>query len=116
MKSIAICIISLLVIIQVANAQKDSLIVRRIDKTSNNYTSYVQVKSRIFAITDSGQLVIWDLVKLDTVGFSHNDAKIKYTAIAKDQANNIFIGANDGSIFKLTSADLSFSLHLKIKF
>lgn len=101
---------------QVGLAQTDSLRVDRIVRTSINYKSFVTTDNKLFAINDSGQVVIWDLSKLDTIHFAHNDTSFRYTSIAKDRHNQIFIGTNTGSIFKVSPSDLSYSLFLQDKY
>lgn len=97
-------------------AQIDSLFIKRITKISENYSSYVQIQNKLFALTDSGRVVIWDLKKLDTINFPHNSSNVKYVAIEKDQNNNVFLATKDGNIIKLNPSNLSYSLYLKVKY
>lgn len=101
---------------QVGLAQTDNLGVERIVKTNINYKSFATANNKLFAINDSGQVVIWDLHKLDTIHFAHNDTSYRYTAISKDRENQIFIGTNQGDIYKVNPADLSYSLFLHDKY
>ncbi len=101
---------------QVGLAQTDSLKVERFVKTNANYKSFATADSKLFAINDSGKVVIWDLNKLDTIHFAHNDKSFRYTAISKDRNNQIFIGTNKGDIYKINPIDLSYSLFLDDKY
>ena len=116
MKSISLCIASIFIFQLNLFAQKDTIPAKRIEKSKINYQSYVLTGDTLFAINDSGKLVIWSLKKLDTIHFSHNDSKTNYTAIAKDKYNNIFIGAKNGDVFKLTPSNLYFSHYVKVKY
>jgi hypothetical protein len=97
-------------------AQKDTLLGKKVWRTGINYKSYVLVDNNLFAINDSGKLVIWDLKKLDTIHFGYNSSSFKYTAISKDGNNSVFLGTNKGDIFKIIPKDLSYSPYLKIKY
>src|ERR1700712_2262963 len=90
-------------------AQKDTLQLKKIAKTKIDYKSYVLVNNSLFALNDSGKLVIWDLNKLDTIPFKHNSLN-KFTSIITDRNNDVFIGTNNGDIFKINPKDLSYSL------
>jgi hypothetical protein len=100
---------------QVGLAQTDSIGVDRIVKTGINYKHLITTDDKIFAINDSGQVVVWDLNKLDTIHFPHNNTSLHYTAISKDRQNQIFIGTNKGKIYKVNPSDLSYSLFLDDK-
>jgi hypothetical protein len=97
-------------------AQTDSLGINKIVKTTINYKYFATADNKLFAINDSGQVVIWNLNKLDTIHFSHNDTSFRYTAITKDRQNQIFIGTNKGDIYKVNPTDLSYSLFLDDKY
>ena len=97
-------------------AQSDSLKIERINKTNFSYRSIVVVDNKIFALNDIAKLVIWDLDKLDTIHFSHNGNYVHYTAICKDKLNQIYIGTDEGFVYKINPKDLSFSKFLKIKY
>jgi hypothetical protein len=116
MRNILFIVFWLLTLAQNLMAQTDTPPIRKINKVNENYASYVQVQNQLFALTDSGKLVIWNLKNLDTVRFHYNSRQFKYTAIAKDQFNNIFIATKDGSVFKLDPLSLSYSLYQKIKY
>ena len=103
-----LCVIS-------AFAQNDSLQVTRVNRDTIDYWHYIQNGNKIFAINKTGKLKIWDLDKFDTISFKGNQNKIKYSSVAKDVHNNIFVSATDGSVFKLSAHDYSPSLYLKIK-
>jgi hypothetical protein len=97
-------------------AQSDSLKIERISKTKFSYRSIVVVDNKIFALNDIAKLVIWDLDKLDTIHFSHNDNYVHYTAICKDKLNQIYLSTDEGFVYKINPTDLSFSKFLKIKY
>jgi len=98
------------------SAQTDSLRYEKIQRTSINYKSFTTVNNKLFAINDIGQIVIWDLNKLDTIHFEHNDTDFHYTAIGKDKQNQIFVGNDSGNIFKINPKDLSYSMVLHQKY
>lgn len=97
-------------------AQVDSLSIEQVKRTTSNYKSFVTVNDKIFAITDSGKVVIWDLNKLDTVHFTNKDTSIRYTAISKDRHNQVFIGTNKGNIYKVDPTTIAHSLFLHDKY
>jgi hypothetical protein len=101
---------------QVGFAQNDSFEITRISRTNINYRSYVTVENKLFTINDSGQLIIWDLNKLDTIHFAQNDNAFSYTSIGKDRNNQVYIGTNTGMVYKVNPNDLSISLFLKDKY
>jgi len=97
-------------------AQKDSVQIFKVWRTGINYKSYIIANNDLFALNDSGKLVIWDLTKLDTIHFAHNNSLLHYTAIAKDRNNNVFLGTSKGQIFKIIPENLTYSLYLKTKY
>jgi hypothetical protein len=96
-------------------AQERALQVNKINLDTLNYQSYVSKGNTLFAINKKGKLRVWDLNKFDTILFTGNKLNVKYTAVAKDVHDNIFISSADGSVFKLSSDNYSLSLYLKIK-
>jgi hypothetical protein len=97
-------------------AQADSSGIEKIVLTNSNYKSFTTVGDRLFAINDSGQVIIWDLTQPDTIHFAHNDKPYRYTAICKDRQHQIFLGTDKGDVYKLNPYDLSFSLFLHCKY
>ncbi|MES2456119.1 MAG: hypothetical protein V4594_11275 [Bacteroidota bacterium] len=97
-------------------AQTKPLEIIKIHKTKTSYRTYEVAGDRLFAITDSGQLIIWDLAKYDTIRFAKHNPLTRYTAIGKDRKGNIFLGTEQGHIYKIDAADLGYSEHLKIKY
>jgi hypothetical protein len=116
MRALTISFILTLYFGQIGLAQSDSLGVNKIVRTTINYKSFATSENKLFAINDSGKVVIWDLVNFDTIHFAHNDLSFRYTAISKDRQNQIFIGTNTGDIYKVNPADLSFSVFLEDKY
>jgi hypothetical protein len=100
---------------QIGLSQIDSIKVQEIVRTNIEYKSFTTIDNKLFAINDSGQVIIWDLTRLDTVHFAYNN-KFRYTAISKDRENQVFIGTDKGEIYKLNPNDLSFSLFHKLKY
>jgi len=88
----------------------------RLNKTNSNYKSFVIVDETLFAINDTGQVIIWDLNKLDTIRCITSDVSNKYTAIAKDRNSQVFIGGQRGDIYKIDRSNYSCSLFLKEKY
>jgi len=115
MRTLTISFLFTLFFGQVSLAQTDSIGFARIVKTNINYKYFTIADDKFFAINDSGQVVVWDLNKLDTIQFAHNNTSFRYTAISKDRQNQIFIGTNKGKIYKVNPSDLSYSLFLDDK-
>ena len=83
--------------------QTDS-ITTKIERTKSIYSDILHNRDRIYAINISGQVVIWDLLTLDTISFSHNDTSVyKFLCLAKDRNNNVHFGTDKGHIFKYDS-------------
>jgi hypothetical protein len=87
--------------------QTDTIAVEHYDKTGINYKCYVIDGDRLYAVNDSGRLVIWDLNKYELIPFQKGDTCTKYTTIAKDRNNDIFIGSNWGTIAKLDKQSMA---------
>ncbi len=67
----------------------------------------------IHALNSSGQLHVWDLKTLEKRFTS--DTTIKYTSIANDNFNKIYLGTSKGKIFTFDKNDHSTQLYLKLK-
>jgi hypothetical protein len=101
---------------QLGFTQTDSIKIEYITKTKINYQSFVLLDSRLFALNDSGQVIIWDLEKLDTIHFAFNNPLTRYTAITKDRNNQIVLGTNTGVIFNLDPKKMVISKDFQIKY
>ncbi|HLX53933.1 MAG TPA: hypothetical protein VKR58_08325, partial [Aquella sp.] len=77
---------------------------------------FTTVENRLFAISNDGKLIIWDLNKMDTIPFAHNDNEFHYLAVSKDRHNQIYLGTDSGSIFNINPKDLSYSMVLHEKY
>ncbi len=96
--------------------QTDS-ITTKIERTKSIYSDILHNRDRIYAINISGQVVIWDLLTLDTISFSHNDTSAyKFLCVAKDRNNNVHFGTDKGHFFKYSPATAEFSLYKKLKY
>lgn len=67
----------------------------------------------IYALNSNGQLATWDLKNLTRTFTS--DTTVKYTSIAKDNSNKIYLGTAKGKIFTFNKNDYSIDLHLELK-
>jgi hypothetical protein len=111
-----IVLLILFAISKPAFSQINPLEIINIHKTKASYNSYEVVGNRLFAITDSGQVVVWDLTKHDTVHFAHNSPLVHYTAIGKDRKGQIFLGTDKGYLYKIDPADLAYTMFLRVKY
>jgi hypothetical protein len=116
MRKLLICLFYLIGFGHWTYSQPDSLGVEYISRTNIDYNSFVTLENTLFALNDSGQVIIWDLIKLDTIHFPYNNSSIHYTAITKDGNNNIVLGTNTGLIYTLDPSNMSISKNLQIKY
>jgi len=84
-------------------------------KTNINYRSFITVDNNLFAINDSGKIVVWDINKHDTIHFPHNDTAFRYSSLAKNKLNEIFLATNKGEIYKFSPKDYDFQKFLSLK-
>ena len=83
-----------------AFTQSDSS-VTRIEKTNSSYKTALFYNDNVYAIIESGHVVIWNLSKLDRIPFPKNDtASHKFLCVAKDRMNVVYFGTDKGDIFK----------------
>lgn len=107
-------IFSVLLISFRATAQIDSLVVK-IQKTDFDYKAALFHENRIYAITTSGEAVIWDLHTLDTVSFTHNDTgSYKILCIANDRSGRLYFGTSTGYVFEYKPETGEWSVYKKI--
>ncbi|KAB2807339.1 hypothetical protein [Phaeocystidibacter luteus] len=83
------------------------------DNDSPRLVKMLVGEKNIYALNSSGQVFIWDLENL-TKTFA-SDTTIRYSSIAKDNSNNIYIGTNDGRIFIIDVNDYSFDEYLELE-
>jgi hypothetical protein len=99
-----------------AFTQSDSSITR-IERTNSSYQTALYYNDNVYAISESGQVVIWNLSKLDTIRFPKNDtASYKFLCVAKDQINAVYFGTDKGHIFKYDPETGGWSLYKKLKY
>ena len=79
-----------------------------------SFTSMVVGEGNIYAIDKNGQFYAWNTTSLNRV-YTSTTTKIKFTAIAKDKNNNLFLGTELGEIYQLNPDDFSIKIHLKLK-
>lgn len=92
-----------------SKAQSDSL------KTDfPSFNKMLVGTENIYALENDGRLSIWNISSLEKV-FNKPDTIPKYTSIAKDKNNGIFLGTEKGKIYKLNKNNLSKTLFLKLK-
>jgi hypothetical protein len=118
MQKCIFCFILIIFIGQISFAQNGNLSAEQINKTNINYKSFVTADNKIFAINDSGHIVIWDLKTLDTIFFPHDSVSVRFLSVAKDKQNQVYFGTNWGKIYRVNPVNLNFSkfidLHLHI--
>jgi hypothetical protein len=99
-----------------AFTQSDSSIIR-IEKTNSSYKTALYYNDNVYAITESGHVVIWNLSTLDTILFPKNDtASYKFLCVAKDQINAVYFGTDKGHIFKYHPETGECGLYKKLKY
>lgn len=99
-----------------AFTQSDSS-VTRIEKTKYSYQATLYHNDKVYAIAERGHVVTWNLSKLDTIPFPHNDtASYKFLCVAKDRMNVIYFGTEKGHIFKFSPEKRVWSLDRKLKY
>lgn len=109
-------ILILLLIPFSAFTQSDSS-VTRIEKTNSNYQTALYHNDNLYAVSESGQVVVWNLSKLDTLPFPHNDTvSYKFLCVAKDRMNVIYFGTDKGHIFRYSPEKRVWSLDRKLKY
>ncbi|MBI9037102.1 MAG: hypothetical protein JEY97_03140 [Bacteroidales bacterium] len=91
----------------ISQAQTDSLIFE-----NPSFTSILIGSDNLYAINKDGRLTAWNLTTLEKV-FQSSDTI--YTSIAKDKGDDIFLGTEKGTIFKLNQTDYSIKEYLKLK-
>jgi hypothetical protein len=96
----------------------DSIDTEILAKTNINYFAYTITDNYLYVINDSGNVVIWDINKYDTIRFLDADTSFRFTCITKNKQNEIFLGTDEGEIYKFThgSFDLQKFLTLKKKY
>lgn len=67
----------------------------------------------VYALNDEGLLYVWDIENRERTFKS--DTISKYTSISKDTANNIYIGTDNGKIYRLNPNHYSFDLYLDVE-
>lgn len=94
----------------------DSLCVEKIAKTNHHYKHFISLNDKLYALTDKGKLVIWNLNAFDTIANNLNDKGYHFSAIAVDKEKRVFIGTTRGHLFILDTAHLQLKLYLKRKY
>lgn len=79
-----------------------------------SFTTTLLIENHLLALDTNGQLTVWDLETLSKVHQQQSDYS-KYSTLAKDKNEKIFIGTHQGEIFEFKLLDYSSSLYLKIK-
>jgi outer membrane protein assembly factor BamB len=97
-------------------SQSDSSIYN-VQKTNSNYKAILYSNDKVYAITESGRAVIWNLLALDTIPFTHDDtATHKFLCVAKDRMDAIYFGTDKGHIFKYNPVTGNCDLYKKLKY
>jgi outer membrane protein assembly factor BamB len=98
------------------NAQTDSAQTETIVRKNFNYRRIAVSQGRIFAISDSGDVVIWDMSRMDTLSYIPRTKKYTYRTVGKDRNGLIYIGTSRGEIFKIDPQTLKISIAHKLKY
>jgi len=69
--------------------------------TSNNYRSYLLRNNKLYAITMTSDILVWDLITLDTIATIRHDTSFFYTALAADRNNNVYAANSSGLIDRI---------------
>lgn len=84
-------------------AMADTLQTDLIKRQHVNYRDYIRKGDLIVALTDSHQVIAWDLTRLDTVSLQVNQAGRKFSAVSLDRMRNVYLGTQSGEVYKLDS-------------
>lgn len=104
------------ILIPLYSLSQDNLTVK-IHKTNSIYTKIAHHENQIYAITNSGNVIIWDLNSLDTVSFTHNDtAQYRFLCVTKDKQNQLYFGTDKGHIFQYKPGTGEWVIYKKIKY
>jgi len=103
---IALLLLGFFLLPKISHAQIDSIPIQYINRTGINYRTFVESNDKVFALNDSGNLMIWDLKNLDTLHFSSTKDGLRYTAIAQNNRHEVFVSSN-GNIYKMNMSMLS---------
>jgi len=93
--------------ILISSAQTDSL-----QKENPSFCKMLVGTENIYGLNSSGQLFAWDLNTLTRIFTT--DTLVKYTSIAKDNSNKIYLGTANGKIYTLNKNDFSIDLYLEL--
>lgn len=88
-----------------------------IQRTNLKYRSALHCKNNVYAIAESGHVVVWSLQRLDTIPFpKHDTATFKFLCAGKDRNDVVYFGTDKGHIFKYDAASRKYSLYKKIEY
>jgi hypothetical protein len=97
-------------------AINDSLSIEHIVKTNINYSKFLIEGDKLFAINDSGKLIIWNLITLDTVKLENINSLNSFLCLSRDNKNQIYLGTQRGKIYKLNPISNQFTLVIQSKY
>ena len=72
------------------------------------------VANNLYSLNKDGRLHIWDLNTLEKI-LQSTDTLRHYTAIAKDNNNQVFLGTDKGKIYKLDNSEFTTRLFIELK-
>ena len=77
------------------------------DLTGSSYRDFVVNGNRIYALTDSGQIVVWDAERADTAGIIRLPNSRRFYSISVDRNDNLYAGGWDTSaVFRINKHTL----------
>ncbi len=100
-------LISLTIVLN-STAQTDSL-----KKVNPSFIKMLVGAEHIYALNSSGQFFAWDSKNL--IRTFTSDTTVKFTSIALDNSDKIYLGTTNGKIFTINKTDYSIDLYLELK-
>jgi hypothetical protein len=86
------------------------------DRTPGKYRDFIVCGDRLFAISDSGQFVVWDLPSADTLSFGTRFPDELATALGRDRKGNLYLGTNLGGIYLVDTLGLTARLLRNVQY
>lgn len=97
-------------------ALNDSLSIEHRVRTNINYAKFLIEGNKLFAINDSGKLIVWNITTFDTLLIRNINSSDYFICLSKDNKNQIFLGTKKGKIYKLNPISHQFTLVAQSKY